>query len=441
MNAKKISALLLAAAMMIPCAAPAQVYAAETAQEETAAQDAEVKAPKYIFLFIGDGMSYPQIQTTNYYLNAIEDDGDDILTSESKLNMMKFPVAGSAQTYDSTSFCPDSASTARKRGKTMRSRKVMAILTAVCMSVSMAGAVNAEENTGADPSTIEKAAEDSNIKIGVLMKTMSDAYSNKLGTAIQDYAEKNYPNAELYLMDGQADIAKQISQAEDIIAKQVDVIILNPQDADGSAQVLNLAADANIPVVEVNTETTSTDYVSYVGSNDSEAGEMMGNYVMEQLGDGGQYAILEGEMGQSAQLLRYQGLEDTILKDDKYECVGTLSANWQRDKAMSTTEDWIGKYPDLKAVICENDDMSMGALQAAEAEGKDLVIIGVDGISDALQAVKDGRLSASVLQDAEGQASAVIDVAVKVGVGEKVESRYNVPFQLITADNVDDYLK
>lgn len=129
----------------------------------------------------------------------------------------------------------------------MRSRKVMAILTAVCMSVSMAGAVNAEENTGADPSTIEKAAEDSNIKIGVLMKTMSDAYSNKLGTAIQDYAEKNYPNAELYLMDGQADIAKQISQAEDIIAKQVDVIILNPQDADGSAQVLNLAADANIP--------------------------------------------------------------------------------------------------------------------------------------------------------------------------------------------------
>lgn len=324
----------------------------------------------------------------------------------------------------------------------MKARKVMAILTAVCMSVSMAGVVSAaEENSGADPSTIEKAAEDSSVKIGVLMKTMSDAYSNKLGTAIQDYVEKNYPNAELYLMDGQADIAKQISQAEDIIAKQVDVIILNPQDADGSAQVLTLAADADIPVVEVNTETTSTDYVSYIGSNDSEAGEMMGNYVMEQLGDGGQYAILEGEMGQSAQLLRYQGLEETILKDDKYECVGTLSASWQRDKAMSTTEDWIGKYLDLKAVICENDDMSMGALQAAEAEGKDLVIIGVDGISDALQAVKDGRLSASVLQDADGQASAVIDVAVKVGVGEEVESRYNVPFQLITADNVDDYLE
>lgn len=101
MRLKKISALSLAAAMSV-CTVPA-FGAAETEN---------VNVPKYIFLFIGDGMSYPQVQTTNYYLNAIADDGDDVLTSESKLNMLKFPVAGSAQTYDSTSFCPDSASTA-----------------------------------------------------------------------------------------------------------------------------------------------------------------------------------------------------------------------------------------------------------------------------------------------------------------------------------------
>ena len=90
MKAKKIGALLLAASMTVPgVAVPRNVMAAE-----------ETKTPKYIFLFIGDGMSYPQIQTTNYYLNAIEDDQDEILTSESKLNVMAFPVAGSAQTYD-----------------------------------------------------------------------------------------------------------------------------------------------------------------------------------------------------------------------------------------------------------------------------------------------------------------------------------------------------
>ena len=107
------------------------------------------------------------------------------------------------------------------------------------------------------------------------MKTMSDTYSNKLGEAIESYAEEAYPDCDLYLMDGQADVAKQISQAEDLIAKQVDVIILNPQDADGSAQVLALAADANIPVIEINTETTRTDYVSYIGS-DTTGSKMLG---------------------------------------------------------------------------------------------------------------------------------------------------------------------
>ena len=106
--AASAAGLLSAAPVAASAAQPDAVGAAE---EENGLLDF-LKKPKYIFLFIGDGMSYPQVQTTNYYLNAIADDGDEILNSESKLNMMKFPVAGSAQTYDSTSFCPDSASTA-----------------------------------------------------------------------------------------------------------------------------------------------------------------------------------------------------------------------------------------------------------------------------------------------------------------------------------------
>ena len=104
MKANKMRALLLTTAILASSAVlPAQ---AVIAGEEA------VKTPKYVFLFIGDGMSYPQIQTTNYYLSALSDDGDEILSSQNNLNMMNFPVAGSAQTYDSTSFCPDSASTA-----------------------------------------------------------------------------------------------------------------------------------------------------------------------------------------------------------------------------------------------------------------------------------------------------------------------------------------
>ncbi len=216
---------------------------------------------------------------------------------------------------------------------------------------------------------------------------------------------------------------------------------MNPQDADGSAQVLDLASSAEIPVIEVNTETTRTDYASFVGSEDVEAGELMGKFVTEQLGGKGQFAILEGEMGQSAQIKRYEGIENTALKEAGMECVATLSADWSRDTAMSTTEDWLGKYSELKAIICENDDMAMGALQACESQKREMIIIGTDAIPDALQAVKDGRLSATVLQDAQGQASTAIDVAVKAAKGENVDQRYKVDFQLITSENVDEYIE
>lgn len=338
-----------------------------------------------------------------------------------------------------------------------RMKKLLALMAVAAMTASLtacgsgtqANTPAAQEQPAAEESSADDASEavDSEseageeVKIGVLMKTMSDTYSNKLGNAIQTYVEESHPNVTLYLLDGQADIAKQISQAEDLIAKQVDIIILNPQDADGSAQVLDLAADANIPVIEVNTETTRTDYVSYVGSDDKEAGEIMGNFVVEQLGGEGQFAILEGNMGQSAQILRYEGIENTALKEEGMECVATLSADWSRDKAMSTTEDWLGKYKDLKAIICENDDMAMGALQACESQEREMVIIGTDAIPDALQAVKDGRLSATVLQDAKGQATAAIDVALKVVNGEDVDSRIKVDFQLITQDNVDQFME
>lgn len=107
---------------------------------------------------------------------------------------------------------------------------------------------------------------------------------------------------------------------------------------------------------------------------------------------------------------------------------------------MAITEDWLSKYQDLDAIICENDDMSMGALQACESQGRNLIIIGVDAIPDALQAVKDGRLNGTVLQDANNQAKTSIDVAIKVASSEQVDKRYDVPFQLITKDNVEDFI-
>lgn len=331
-------------------------------------------------------------------------------------------------------------------------RKIIAILCVValcCTLVIGLTACNKEADTPDTPDTPDTTAApqgsndpgEEKYVIGVLMKVMSDTYSNKLGNAILDYAKATYPNVEVILLDGKADTATQISQCEDLISQKCDVIILNAFDAEGSGRCVELCNEANIPCVEVNASTNNKDYVSYVGSNDVTAGEMMGNFIMEQLGaDGGQIAILEGDMGQSAQIDRYQGLSNTILKASNIECVYTITCDWQRDTAMSTTEDLLARYPDLKAICCENDDMAMGALDACEANSRnDVIICGIDAIEDAVQAVAAGRLTGTILQDAQGQAETVLDVAVKVAMGETVDPLYEVPFQLITIDNVADF--
>lgn len=335
-------------------------------------------------------------------------------------------------------------------------KKVIAILCAAALCCMLTFGLAACSNNDAKPSTdaatetkatnettkpADNSASKDTYKIGVLMKVMSDTYSNKLGNAILDYAKSTYPNVEVLLLDGKADTATQISQCEDLISQQCDVIILNAFDAEGSGRCVELCNEANIPCVEVNASTNNTNYLSYVGSNDVTAGEMMGNFILEKLGtEGGQVAILEGDMGQSAQIDRYQGLANTLLKGENIDCVYTITCAWQRDTAMSTTEDLLSKYPDLKAIACENDDMAMGALDACEANGRtDVIICGIDAIDDAVQAVAAGRLSGTILQDAKGQAETVLDVAVKVAMGETVDTMYEVPFQLITIDNVADF--
>ena len=147
-------------------------------------------------------------------------------------------------------------------------------------------------------------------------------------------------------------------------------------------------------------------------------------------------------MGQSGQVGRMAGFEEVGLLD-YFDVVATQTANWKRDEAMALAEDWITTYgEDLKAIICENDDMGMGALSAAQAAGRDDIIIGgVDGLEDAVQAVKDGTYGVSVLQDSAGQGATGVDVAVAAAKGEEIAKDTRIPFRPITKDNVDAYLE
>ena len=279
-------------------------------------------------------------------------------------------------------------------------------------------------------------------KIGVTMKQNADTFVKKIADAISARGDE-LADVEILMQDAEGDVAAQLSQVEAFIAQNVDAIILNAMDAEGSSPAVVMAREAGIPIIECNTLTTNTDYDVYVGSDDVDAGKIQGDYVKSILPEDAKVCIMYGPIGQSPQIKRKEGIEQTLLNGTKIEVLQDQTANWKREDALALAEDWLTRYPDLKAIICQNDDMALGALQAVESEGKldEVVVVGIDAIEDALTAVKDGKLNCTVFQDAVGQGAASVDAALSLAKGETVEKEIMIPFQLVTKDNADEFIK
>jgi inositol transport system substrate-binding protein len=154
--------------------------------------------------------------------------------------------------------------------------------------------------------------------------------------------------------------------------------------------------------------------------------------------------MIHGIMGTSAQLHREKGAREVLARTPGLTLVDHQTASWERAKAMSLMENWIqahrGKF---QAVFAHNDEMAMGALIALERAGlKDQVyVIGIDAIAQALDAVKAGRLDATVFQDAVGQGRGSLETAIKLARKQPFEKQTYIPFRLVTRENLSEFTK
>lgn len=168
----------------------------------------------------------------------------------------------------------------------------------------------------------------------------------------------------------------------------------------------------------------------------------MAQFVQEVLPDGGGYAHLMGVIGNSAQIQRTEGIHNILDADEKWTMLGEQGAEWQGEKAVKFTGDWLQMFGnELNAIICDNDDMSSAVKAYCITEGReDIVCIGVDGNAGPMAMVAAGELDATVFQDGAGQIRKAIEVAADLLEGKEIEQLYMIPFVLITLDNVDDYI-
>jgi inositol transport system substrate-binding protein len=287
-----------------------------------------------------------------------------------------------------------------------------------------------------------EARKEGEIVIGFSSRDLSAEYTAKLSEAIVAYAQTK-PGVKVVMVDAQSDVQKQFSQVENFVAQKVDAIILNPCELEASTPAVDYVKKAGIPLVLVN-QTTKSAGDNYIGSNDFEAGRMAMEAIAKKLNGQGGVLMLHGIMGTSAQLQREAGAREVFAKYSGLKLVDHQTASWDRAKAMALTENWIqahkGKF---SAVFAHNDEMAMGALLALERAGlkKDVYVIGIDAIAQALSAVKEGRLDATVFQDAVGQGKGSVDAAIQLAKKQPCAKETMIPFQLVTRENVTQFLK
>lgn len=249
---------------------------------------------------------------------------------------------------------------------------------------------------------------------------------------------------ELIAYEGKASGDQQIADVADMIDKNVDVIILNPVDAVKSTEAVELAVAAGIPVIGINTIPDTDLLTSYVGSNDIEAGEIEMQFMAETLGGKGDIVILQGLPEQSSQIERTRGIFNVLKDYPDLRVLEMEPAQWSRDEGYRLMKEWYEKHGDrIGGVVSQNDEMALGAAAYLREIGKPghIPVIGVDALDDALKAVKNGEMAATVFQDAVGQAKLAVNLAESIARDGQAAKSYFIPYRLVTPENVDYFLK
>ena len=277
-------------------------------------------------------------------------------------------------------------------------------------------------------------------RIGVSIARVDDNFMTYVRSGLENAARKE--NVQIQFEDAQGDVVRQLNQIQGFLGQKVDAVIVLPVDTAATANMTRAAVEAKIPLVYVNRhpdERVLPKGVVTVASNDIEAGQLQMRYLADKLGGKGNIAIIMGDLAQNSTHDRTEGVKQVLKDYPGIKIIEQQSAEWQRNKGMDLTSNWLLAGTGFDAIVANNDEMAIGAAMALQQAGKakgEIAIVGIDGLPDGLAAIKRGMLVASVFQDPKAQATRALQAAIKMIKGESVEADVWVPFELITPDQV-----
>lgn len=264
--------------------------------------------------------------------------------------------------------------------------------------------------------------------IGLSVSTLNNPFFVSLKKGIEKEAKKR--GMKVIIVDAQNDSSKQTSDVEDLIQQGVDALLINPTDSSAISTAVESANAVGVPVVTIDRSAEQGKVETLVASDNVKGGEMAVTFIADKLGKGAKVAELEGVPGASATRERGSGFHN--IADQKIQVVTKQSADFDRTKGLTVMENLLQGHPDIQAVFAHNDEMALGALEAINSSGKDILVIGFDGNKDALASIKNGKLSATVAQQPELIGKLATEAADDILHGKKVQKTISAPLKLET---------
>jgi ribose transport system substrate-binding protein len=302
-------------------------------------------------------------------------------------------------------------------------KKLVGALLAVAMMVVMVGCSGVSIDGEGDKNTSDKKSE----TVGFSISTLNNPFFVTLSEGAKKAAQTN--GIELTVVDAGDDAAKQASDIEDLISKNVGVIIVNPVDSDAVAPVIETAISKGIKVISVDRAVNGVEVASQIASDNVAGARMATEYLKELVGEGAKVAELQGVPGASATIDRGAGFHE--IADVNLDVVASQTANFNRAEGMTVMENILQADSSIVGVFAHNDEMALGAIEAIAASGKDIKVIGFDATDDAKASVEDGAMAATVAQQPDLMGQTAIETAKKLLAGETVEKSIPVEVTLI----------
>ena len=297
-------------------------------------------------------------------------------------------------------------------------KKILLVLTCiVAMAMMIVGCGGSDNGKKADKK----------ITVGFSVSTQNNPFFVSLAKGVEAKAKELGVNVKV--VDAQNDPAKQANDIADLLQQNISVLLVNPVDSAAVSTSVKAANKANIPVICLDRSADQGNVACLVASDNVKGGEMAADYIVKKLGEKVKVAELEGIPGASASRERGEGFHK--IADSKLTVVAKQTAEFDRSKGLTVAENMLQANPDIKAIFAQNDEMALGAIEAAKSAGKQIFIVGFDGTADGVKAVESGAMSATIAQQPEILGQHGLEAAGKAAKGAQVDAKISAPLKLI----------